>query len=560
MTDRLAKLCENVWFCFAVVCGISFLTVVLPVLIGGLHASGDLSVYLGFAQEIRSAIEQGRYFPGWANDGLGYGSVGVRFYPPVGYYTSALVSFVVGDWYAAVCVFLFVWMAVGCWGVFRLVREWNSPMWALAAAGIYAIIPFHLAEIYQFTLYGEFAAGGILPFCFLYATRLFRDGKWTDIIGFAISFAALVLTHIPTTLIGSVSLAISVLLMIEWSRVGRTVANFAISAAIALAASSFYWIRLVTEVDWLAHAQPQYSAVLGGRGNWFFPYLLSASNAPEYFLPILRSFDAMVILTAALFIPSLVLIVFRRDLPHEKPRVIMALTVVGTFGLFMLSYASYFVWDRVELLQKIQFPWRWLTVVSVVAAVSFSLAMARIKKFDGFSRKIAVLFIVALISLILAYDFRKNFTHGNVVSRSEFESIRTAGNNPAGTNFAVWWPVWAKAEALAVNEKVIVGTRPVDISVWQAEARVFRIAEGSEGNARIATFYYPHWKATINGEPVDVGKDDNGAIALPIPANASEVRMYFEEPAVNRFCFYLSVTCWLALASALVVRRFGGKK
>lgn len=554
MIDRLAKLCSNAWFCFAGVCAVSFVTVVLPVLIGGLHASGDLAVYLGFAQEIRSAIEQGRYFPGWANDNLGYGSVGIRFYPPVGYYTAAIVWFIVGDWYASICIFLFVWMVVGCWGVFLFVREWSSPLWALAAAGLYAVVPFHLAEIYQFTLYGEFAAGGILPFCFLFATRLCRGSNWTDILGFAISSAALVLTHIPTTLIGAASLPIYVLMMIERPRIGRTAVNFAMSGAMVLAASSFYWIRVVTEVDWLAHAQPQYSAVLGGHSNWFFPYLLTASNAPEYFRPVLRSFDAMVILMAALLLPSIALVVSRRDLAHEMRRGITALSVVGVFGLFMLSYASFFVWDRVEILQKIQFPWRWLTVVSVVAVVSFVLSIASRMKNGGAFRKISVLFLVALIGLIVAYDIRKNFTHGNVVSKTEFETILTAKDSPAGSNFAAWWPVWAKADALAVTDKVSARSRAIEISDWQAELRTFRIGEGVGTAVRLATFYYPHWKATVNGESVEVGRDESGAITMLIPANASEVRMYFEEPLVNIFCFYLSVVCWLAIAVAIVVR------
>ncbi len=556
MTDRLAKLCENVWFCFAAIFGISFLTTILPVLIGGLHASGDLGVYLGFAQEIRLAIEQGRYFPGWANDTLGYGSVGIRFYPPVGYYTSALASFIVGDWYAAVCIFLFVWMAVGCWGIFLFVREWTPPVTALLAAALYAIMPFHLAEIYQFTLYGEFAASAILPFCFLYATRLCRGNEWSDVLGFAISSAALVLTHIPTTLIGAAAMAVYVLLLIEKPRFARTIMNFAISTTIALAASAFYWVRVVTELDWLAHAQPQYSASLGGRANWFFPYLLTATDSPEFLRPVLRSFEAMVVLTAALLIPPILLIVLGRNVDLPKRRIVTALSVVGTAGLFMLSYASYFIWDRVELLQKIQFPWRWLTVVSVAAVAAFVLTSWEIiKNSIGPLRTVAIVFLVALIGLIFAYDVRKNFMYGNVATPSEFDSILRAGESPADSSFAAWWPVWARSEALAVKEKVVAGERSIEIVEWVAASREFRIGEGPEGKARVATFYYPHWKAVVNDEVVELGKDENGAMAVKMPAIASSVRLTFEEPPLNRFCMMLSMIAWLAIAAVIIFLR-----
>jgi hypothetical protein len=560
MTDRLAKLCENVWFCFAVICGVSFLTTILPVLITGLHASGDLSVYLGFAQEIRSAIEQGRYFPGWSNDTFGYGSLGIRFYPPMGYYTSAIVFLFVGDWYTTVCIFLFLWMAVGCWGMFLFVREWTSPPWSLAAAGLYALVPFHLAEIYQFTLYGEFAASGILPYCLLYAARLCRRDLWADVIGFAISTAALILTHVPTSIIGAVGISLYILLMIERRRFLRTVSRFAISTAAALAASAFYWIRVVTEVDWLAHAQPQYAVSLGGRANWFFPYLLTAANAPDHFRPVLRSFDAMVILTAALFIPSIALIASRRDLGNNNRRTIRALAVVGGVGIFMLSTLSYFIWDRVEVLQKIQFPWRWLTVVSVVAVGVFVLASSEIVKAGGRIRKAAVVFLIGLIGLIIAYDVRKNLMYGNTADRTEFESILNERNTAPETSFAAWWPVWARSEAFAVSDKAVVGGRSVEIMDWRADRCEFRVGEGPEGSVRVATFYYPLWKATVNGENVTPGMDRNGVMIIPLSTAVSEVSVFFEEPPLNRVCLMLSISTWLAMVTFIIFLRVKREK
>jgi 6-pyruvoyl-tetrahydropterin synthase related domain len=555
MTDRLAKLCENVWFCLAVICGVSFLTTILPVLITGLHASGDLSVYLGFAQEIRSAIEQGRYFPGWANDTFGYGSLGIRFYPPIGYYTSAIVFLFVGDWYTAVCIFLFLWMAVGCWGMFLFVRDWTSPPWALAAAGLYALVPFHLAEIYQFTLYGEFAASGILPYCLLYAARLCRRDVWADVIGFAISTAALILTHVPTSMIGAVGISLYILLMIQRRRFGRTVAKFAISTAAALAASAFYWIRVVTEVDWLAHAQPQYAVSLGGRANWFFPYLLTAANAPDHFRPVLRSFDAMVILTSALFIPAIILFALRPDPGNDDRRTIRALALVGAIGIFMLSYGSYFIWDRVELLQKIQFPWRWLTVVSAVAVGTFVLASSELVKAGGHLSRAVIVFLIALTGLIVAYDVRKNFMYGNIADRTEFEAILNERNIAPGTSFAAWLPVWARSEALAIPDKVIAGNRPVEIKDWRADQREFRIGGGPESMARVATFYYPLWKATVNDESVKPGMDENGAIIIPISTAVSEVRLSFEEPPLNRLCLVLSMSSWFAVFAFMIFLR-----
>ncbi|HYJ90306.1 MAG TPA: hypothetical protein VEV84_03285, partial [Pyrinomonadaceae bacterium] len=41
-------------------------TVILPMLIGGLHSSSDMEMYLRFSQEYHQAFATGTLFPGWA--------------------------------------------------------------------------------------------------------------------------------------------------------------------------------------------------------------------------------------------------------------------------------------------------------------------------------------------------------------------------------------------------------------------------------------------------------------------------------------------------------------
>src|SRR6185369_8134333 len=93
----------------------------------------------------------------------------------------------------------------------------------------------------------------------------------------------------------------------------------------------------------------------------------------------------------------------------------------------------------------------------------------------------------------------------------------------------------------------------------------FEVDEGSPGEARVATFYYPHWKATVNGKGKEVVKDEGGAIIIPLGAETSAVNVHWEEPFRNKVAVWVSVGAWIAillitLASRRSVLEFVSKK
>ena len=62
---------------------------------------------------------------------------------------------------------------------------------SLFGAAVYTIAPYHVNQIYNAFTYAEFAAAGVLPFCFLFAERICKRRDWISSVGFAISFALL---------------------------------------------------------------------------------------------------------------------------------------------------------------------------------------------------------------------------------------------------------------------------------------------------------------------------------------------------------------------------------
>ena len=552
--DRWVRLAEKPWFFPSVLAALCLLVIVVPLSIGGLHASGDLTVYLSFAQEFKASIFEGDLFPAWTFDNLGYGGVGLRFYPPMAGLTTALIATLTGSWFYAIWIYFILWTAIGCLGMYLFVREWSTTYQGILASLLYAIAPFPVAEIYQFSLYAEFAAGAIIPFCFLFITRLLRGQHWYNTIGLGISFSALILTHIPTTIIVGISFLIYIPLLLERRDIGNTFLRLCGSGALALVLTVFYWLPVVTELEWLKHNQERYSAVLAGYQTWLFPNILHASEVPEYYLPVYKNLDAIIVLTAAFLIPYFLVVIFaRRDLKEHDGRLLTSVTAAGLFGFFMASTASAWIWSQFTLLQKIQFPWRWMTLTSVLAVASFTISLPKLFKIHSAARRFALLCMIGVIALMIVYDVRQSFAKLNRISRAEFDEMLRESINPSGTSYEAWWPIWAKGDALKTTDKVTADARGTEIKTWDRDRRSFEIGPGSATNARIATFFYPHWRARINGQQADLSHDENGAIIIRLPAEHSSVELYFQEPPMNVIASWVSLGTLIIFAVVVLI-------
>ena len=154
------------------------LCMTLPIWIIGIPRGNDLPQHFEFAVTIHDAIQAGDYYPSWMpNENKGYGGVGMRFYPPVGYYALALGRMLTGNWFWAACLVFWFWLALSGVAGYFWSRERSSPFAAFIGGSVFVVAPYHINEIYNAFNYAEFAAVAFLPFCFLFVDRLTRDGR-----------------------------------------------------------------------------------------------------------------------------------------------------------------------------------------------------------------------------------------------------------------------------------------------------------------------------------------------------------------------------------------------
>jgi hypothetical protein len=543
---------NKTWLHLLAIVAFCYISFALPLQIQGLPAGFDMLTDMRFAIAFQDAISAGHVFPSWANDNFGYGSVGIRFYPPLSLFLLAVTQLVTNDWFTAFVANSFGWMVVGCVGMYLFVKEWASPIQGLLAGILFAIVPQHLFEIFQSFMFGEFAAWGVLPFCLLFLTRICRGGTWLDTGLFAVSFSVLVLTHLPTTIIVSLCLPVYVLFLIDWSNFRQIFAQLLSAIALTLLATSFRWVILVNEVTWLAHNGPDhYIGSFYHFSLWLFPNVLSgASRLPSAIISWL--FDITITLTAAFAMPALLYLCRgAEDLNRSARRILIACLGTASFTFFMLSQASFYVWDNIVFLQKLQFPWRWLSVFSTLCVVLFSLSVPGLMLKFRMNKRFVTYPAIAFVVIVMLYDFTQIIVPSAPIPRAQFGKVEEKIETEP--QWKGWWPSWSKEAAFEDREDVVANGRKVDIAGWELESKAFTVQAGEAMNVRVKSFYYPIWQATVNGQAVELGKDENGVITVPVSDAVSRVQLNFVEPESNIVAFWISAFTWL---SPLIVLAF----
>jgi hypothetical protein len=304
---------------------------------------------------------------------------------------------------------------------------------------------------------------------------------------------------------------------------------------------------MVREMEWVKHSQAAYFADTFSFGRNF---LLKPTNWTNFQDDVLSLWFADMMLAAVVLLVVPTIVQFIRD-RGSLSKATKALGALFLFSVFMTTPLSGFLWSLLPFLQKVQFPWRWMAIISVTGAV-FAVP-GIVSAAEAMKRSRNVLIPAGLGLVLLGFAFMAAFVvkQAVFVPKDDFEKQSASiGGSPS---YEGWWPVWAQTPALARKEGVTVPGRQWSIEYWNPADRRFEVAAGEAAEAEIAAFYYPHWSAEVNNLPATVNPTPDGLIAIPIPAETAIVRLKFREPALNRAAFYISAAGWIIMLIGLII-------
>jgi hypothetical protein len=529
------------WLAILIVVFVAALAL-LPAMLYGSPSNRDLTHHFRLALHFYDSLHAGHLPHGWLAEAAGgYGDTTLRFYPPLTYYLLACARLLTSNWYNASLLTYTLLSITGGLGAYLWARESLPRNAAVCAAALYAFAPYHLNQLYQSFLLAEYAGSAILPFTFAFASRVCRRGQLRDVLGLAASFGLLILTHLPLTVIGALALLVYSLFCLDRKKFGATVLRLSAGVLLGLAASASYWVTMVAELRWFGGQQTSSDISTVYHTNFVFS-TFSTDNPNVWWMNILT------IATFGLLLPALAFRHARLE-THSRRRV-LGVALVLLFAFLMTTYASWPLWKISATLQSVQFPWRWLILVSLSGAVVSAAYLPHwVEKARGKTRPFALL-VAGGMMISLAFVISHAVREADYLPREQFEAhLRSIPNQPS---YDMWWPVWAKQSALQTKDKVQAEARTINLTSWEPLQRRFEIGAGSATEARIATFYYPLWQASANGKLLATRPAEDGAMLVSLPAEAATVELNFHEPSYVGVAQVVTMAGWLLIVLLFV--------
>jgi len=560
-----------------------------PVLIYGIPFFSDDAVthhavwYVRFSEQLWA----GDLYPRWLmgmNNGLG--SPVFFYYPPVLFFvTSLLRPFFRGDshgWYqlglSASAALIASGICAYAW--LKQIADRNS---ALTAAVLYMATPYHLAsDLYVRGALAEYWAFIWMPLILFFVHRLVQ-GQRLAVAGCALSYALLVMTHLPTTLIFSPIPVCYAFYMASPSRrirdTGWTVGALTLGAGVSFV---YLWPALTTQQFVFLERM---TAGYFSYKNWLFFTNLSIWPI-EKLLVLLTTADLAIIACCTFLIT-------RAGANVVTARLNAFWYVVASAGILMMTQLSAPIWLGVSVLRKIQFPWRFNAIVSLATTALLAMAISAFKKRESRSLRIAIttasLFIFAWIpatgwAIWQAYPFHNadqeevNYKTREIEQEREVPEYYPRWNLPmaemnweSSVNEEEWdGQLNKKFESLVqrVGEsggtlskvKIIEGTGEVKVIDWNPGEIRLQTATSTGMRLYVSQFYYPNWTAQLFSESskLDIQPSrPDGLISLFVPQGEHEVLLRLKQSSAETVGQITSLTSIaIVLAYVLVRRRY----
>ncbi len=550
------------------------------------RGGGDSPFLLQRLQQLETAVRDGHFPVRWMPDAnYGYGYPFYNYYAPLSIYIAVFFRFIGFNYVGAIEAAQVLGFIVAAWGAFKLGTRWLGSSWAgLLTAVAYTYAPFHMVNIYvRGDSLAEFWAMAWYPWILLAAANLMQcvENQTNDESGplacqreiaiLGLIYAALILSHNISALIFSPFLLLYILL--RWLLLPKEAAAKQTSAfmgrvpqllppllavLLAFALSAWFFVPALLEQDFaqlgpVTEGYFHYSNHFRGLNlvqlKLWFDYGVTGGNA--FRMGLLQA------LTAVL---GTIILITRKELALVTRIFIPLALIVSTF---MLTSLSQILWDVLPLLSFTQFPWRFLSVQALPAALAIgTLALLPWRRFI-----VPLLLILITLSGLAALRTDHLILSDSDMTAEKLAQYEWFSGNIGTTVSAEYLPpsvqprpfstAWLNGtprdSVRALQGELISATlleRRTDQQIWQVETAVPSAAD-SDTTLLFPTLAWPGWNATIDDMPGSLSPaPGSGLLQLAVPAGMHTITLQLQRTP-NRLLMEL-----LSLAAFVVALWF----
>lgn len=531
---------------FALIFFISLIPL-LNLLTPGLPITHDGTDHVARIANFYKNLSEGVLIPRWAGDlNWGFGHPILMFLYPLPSYLTSFFHFLGLNLIDSFKLFFASSFILSGLFMYLWLKEFLGKNAAALGAVLYLFAPYRFIDLYVRGAIGEHTAFVFLPLI-LYGLCKLNSAKQKNIyvIFVALSFAGLILSHNAISLI-FIPFIIFYIFFLFLQKKSKTKLIFSfISISLGFLLSFFFWFPAFMEGKYTLRdivTSGEYSSrFVDPQSLLYGPWNFGISGQFSVQIGIIHIILALL---ASIFLIKQIFKKGKYDILMLGSLAILAISI------FLMTSQSNFIWEKITTLQKLQFPWRFLSIVVFLTSLIGALIISKIK----ISNKNLFVSAIIILLIFLTKDYWQAKEYKTIPD--SFFKTTYSGTTDTGESAPIW-SVRFMEKPPAAEAEIIEGKGEIKKISRKTREHGYEIVLDERSRIRENTLYFPGWKVYDNGREIkDIEFQDpknRGLITFYLEPGKHNLELKFEETRLRMFANLVSAFSILSTLLMFVI-------
>jgi hypothetical protein len=526
----------------------------LDLLHPGLPITHDGQDHVARIANFYASLREGNIVPRWAgNLNWGYGHPILMFLYPMSSYIGALFHFLGFSFVASVkLVFAVAYIASGMTMYLWLKEEIGgsegkerlAEVAGFIGALLYLFAPYRFVDLYVRGAIGEHMAFVFPPLVFYFLLKLSKKYSFWYTIGGSLSFAGLILSHNAISLMFLPIIGLYFLyLFFQVKHKNLFAFRCLLIGILGFGLSAFFWMPAFMEGKYtlrdIVTSNDYASRFVQLKDFLYGPWSYGGTDVLSKQVGIIQWVGILL----GMFFVVKALITHKRN---AKQRILVGSLLIFITSFIIMTEFAKPIWDHITLLQKFQFPWRFLSVTAFSSAVIGAIAVDELLLDTRGKRMIQVRAFVVLFCMLGLLFLNENYWHPRTyLNKSEmyFAGIYS-GTTDTGESSPIWSVRFMEKRPTGRLE-VVTGKAIVGEITRNSTTHSYYVIADTKTRFRENTVYFPGWHIYVDDKEVPIEFQDpqnRGLLTFNVNPGKHDIVVLFTETKLRLIADIISVT------------------